>query len=203
MKILLVTLVLLNPIVDLDWTVQHQVQELRRPALEGPMRALTNIGRPVNVLGGLLAIAMLDRAAGPPTARLAILVLAGTNIVVELTKRGFNRTRPDGEQKRSNASFPSSHAANAFALAAVFVRRWKRLAPVFWTWAAATAVSRMYLNRHFLSDVVVGAAIGIVVAWLLARWLGKRLEWKVRAQAAAPADTADTGEAEPEARANA
>jgi undecaprenyl-diphosphatase len=175
------TLVLLNPVVDLDWAVQHQVQELRGPALEPTMRALTSIGRPVNVLAGLLGIAVLDRAAGPATARLAILSLAATNIVVEVTKRTFNRTRPDGEQKRSNASFPSSHAANAFALAAVFAKRWRRLAPAFWIWASAVALSRMYLNRHFLSDVVVGAAVGVLCTWLIARWLGSRLQWRERA----------------------
>jgi membrane-associated phospholipid phosphatase len=180
-RTLLLALTLLNPVVDLDWTVQREVQGLRSPGLERPMRALTDIGRPAYVFGALLGVAMLDRAAGPATARLAILVLAATNIVVEVTKRTFNRARPDGEHKGSNASFPSSHAANAFALAAVFARRWRRLALPFFVWAAATAWSRMYLNRHFLSDVVVGAAVGILCAWLLGRWLGKRLEWKRRA----------------------
>ena len=178
MKTLLLALALLNPVEQLDWMVQRQVQQSRGPLLERPMRGLTDFGRPVNVLGGLLGIAILDRAAGPATARLALLALAATNLVVEGAKRAFFRVRPDGERKRSNASFPSSHAANAFALAAVLARRWRRPAPAFWIWAAATAWSRVYLNRHFLSDIVVGAAIGLACTWLIVRWLGKRLEWK-------------------------
>jgi len=178
MKTLLLALALMNPVEQLDWAVQRQVQHSRSPLLERPMRGLTDFGRPVNVLGGLLGIAILDRAAGPATVRLAVLALAATNLVVEGAKRAFFRARPDGEQKRSNASFPSSHAANAFALATVLARRWRRIAPAFWIWAAATAWSRVYLNRHYLSDVVVGAVVGIACAWWIAHWLGKRLEWK-------------------------
>jgi membrane-associated phospholipid phosphatase len=37
------------------------------------------------------------------------------------------------------------------------------------------AFSRMYLDRHYLSDVVAGAAIGATCAALTVRWLGDRL----------------------------
>ena len=114
----------------------------------------------------------------------ALLALAPTNLVVETLKRTVNRTRPDGEHKRSNASFPSSHSANAFALAWVLARRWKRLAPLFWISASTVAISRLYLNRHYLSDVVVGALIGILSAWLVMRWMKGRRR-RPRAAAAA------------------
>ena len=42
---------------------------------------------------------------------------------------------------------------------------------------ALVASSRLYLNRHFLSDVVVGAMIGFAWAWALARWVFDRT-WK-------------------------
>ena len=183
MKTLMLTLALWNPIVGLDGVVQRMAQESRRPALEGPMRSMTKIGKPLNVIAALLAIALLD-PVGVPTARLAVVALAATNVVVEVTKRAVNRTRPDGESKPSNASFPSSHAANAFALAAVFARRWRRLGVVFWIWAAAVAWSRVYLHRHYLSDIVIGAAVGILCTWLIARWLGPR--WEVRREVEGP-----------------
>lgn len=34
------------------------------------------------------------------------------------------------------------------------------------------------LDRHFLSDIVVGAAVGITCVWLVTRWLGRRTGWK-------------------------
>jgi undecaprenyl-diphosphatase len=102
------------------------------------------------------------------------VALAGTNLVVEVLKRAVGRTRPDGARKRSNSSFPSSHAANAFALAWVLGARWRRGAPWFLALALTVAFSRMYLNRHFLSDVVAAALIGMICSWAAARWLPLR-----------------------------
>ena len=169
MRTLLVVLSLLSSLERVDSRVQDGSQRLRGPTLEGPMRFLSGVGTPATVMGGLLAIALLDPSAGIATARLAVLTLIPANLVVEGLKVAIDRRRPDGEHKRSNASFPSSHAANAFALAAVLSRRWWRGAAVWWALAILVSASRIYLNRHFLSDVVAGGAIGLCCAWLAAR----------------------------------
>jgi len=65
-------------------------------------------------------------------------------------------------------SFPSGHTIAAFAAAATVTSETRRLAsdytwvvgPVLYGGAALTGLSRMYNNRHWASDVVVGAAIG-------------------------------------------
>jgi membrane-associated phospholipid phosphatase len=163
-------LALLDPFVHLDRQVQEALQSVRPSPLDPMMQIATDIGRPQVVLGVLLAVAISGVPAGPTTARNAILALLPTNLVVEGLKRGVNRERPDGERKRSNASFPSSHAANAFALAAVFSRRWPKLSLVFLAFATLVAFSRIFLNRHFLSDVVVGAAVGVGCSWLASRY---------------------------------
>lgn len=167
---LLVAVALLGPVTGLDATVREALQGARTPAGSAFMQAVSNAGKPVTVLGALVVIAVADRAAGPLTAARALLALAPTNAVVEVLKRGVNRVRPDGERKSSNASFPSSHAANGFALAAVLSRRWRRLAIPFHLLALLVALSRLYLDRHWLSDVVVGAGIGLVCAWGVACW---------------------------------
>jgi len=173
-KTLMIWLAFLGPLQALDDGLQAAVQQMRTPALERPMRALTDVGRPVVLFGGLLLIAAFDAAAGPATARLALAALVPTNLAVEGLKRGIGRTRPDGDRKRSNSSFPSSHAANAFALAFVLARRYRRWAVACYGFAAAVAISRTYLNRHYVSDIVAGAAIGLVAAWAVARWLAAR-----------------------------
>jgi membrane-associated phospholipid phosphatase len=172
-RALLLALALLNPVERLDWLVARAVQDSRRPALEAPMRAISTFARPALVAGGLVVVLAADAASGAgwSTVRLAVASLAGTNLLVEVVKRGVDRPRPDGEHKRSNASFPSSHAANAFALAWVLSARWRRAAPAFFGLAVLVAFSRLYLNRHFLSDVVVGALIGLAISWLASRWL--------------------------------
>lgn len=178
---LLLVLGLLSPIVELDLTVQRAVQRMRHPALEPMMHAASDVGRPSIVLGALLGIAVFTGPAGPATARIGLFTAAATNATVELLKRATDRARPDGEQRRSNASFPSGHAATAFALALVLARRWRRLAPAFWGFAGLVAWSRIYLNRHFLSDVVCGAIIGLAIAELISRAAAR---WDRRARPA-------------------
>jgi len=181
-RVLLLALALLGPVEQLDRLVASELQDFAREQAErgsvwpGVMRAATSWGRPVVVIGGLAVVIAADVATGHGwgTARVAVAALAGTNLVVEVGKRVVNRPRPDGERKRSNSSFPSSHAANAFTLAWVLGRRWRRAAPACFAVAALVAFSRMYLNRHYLSDVVVGALVGVLVAWAAQRWLACR-----------------------------
>src|SRR5205085_12074147 len=102
---------------------------------------------------------------GRATVIRILAVLIPTNIVVEGIKAVVGRVRPDGDRRRVNSSFPSGHSANAFALALVLARRSRRPRLLFWPVAALVAISRAYLNRHYLSDIVVGSLIGLAVAW--------------------------------------
>ena len=167
-------LALLAPIEQLDQRVQDAVQAARRPELEGPMRTASSTRQGAVVTGGLLIIALATGPLGPATARTALLVAVPVNLAVEALKLTVNRTRPDGDRHRANSSFPSSHAANAAALALVLGLRWRRLALLFGVLAGVVGCSRVYLNRHFLSDVLCGAAIGVGLGWLMFRWLRER-----------------------------
>ena len=166
---LLLLLALLDPFVRLDHVVRDAVQHARRPALESPMRVVSDAGRPALVVAGLAAIAFVDETAGLVTARGALIALLPVNLVVEVTKYVVHRTRPDGDTRRRNSSFPSGHAANAMALAWMLSRRWPRARWALFGYAAVVSFSRMYLDRHFLSDVVVAGALGIAGSMLVVR----------------------------------
>jgi membrane-associated phospholipid phosphatase len=60
--------------------------------------------------------------------------------------------------------FPSGHAgaALAFVLATGLFFGWRRVATLGLLWPLAMALSRMYLGRHFLADVLGGLAVGCV-----------------------------------------
>lgn len=62
-------------------------------------------------------------------------------------------------------SFPSGHSSTAFSVATVFAMEYSRTiwVPVLaYTLATGTAVSRLYDNKHWASDVVIGSAMGFV-----------------------------------------
>lgn len=169
------TLSLLSGIVQLDETTRTAVQGMRSPVGDRVMRTATEVGRRDILVWGVLGIAAFGGLQGPATARVILVSLASANLVVEGLKRLVHRTRPDGDTNPNNASFPSGHAASAAALAWVLTWRWPRGAIAFWLLAATVSFSRIYLNRHYLSDVVTGVAIGILFAWLTLRlWPGLR-----------------------------
>jgi PAP2 superfamily len=82
--------------------------------------------------------------------------------IVQGIKQSVRRDRPTGEC----CAFPSGHAATAFAVASVLERHlgyrasWPALAG-----ATYVATSRLVDNRHFLSDVMFGAAVGMASGW--------------------------------------
>ena len=67
-----------------------------------------------------------------------------------------------------NPSLPSGHTSSAFVLAtsiSLAYPKWYVIIPAY-TWAGAVGYSRMYLGVHYPSDVLLGAIIGAVSAYL-------------------------------------
>ena len=166
-RLVLIAALLAWPTQSLDDAVRSAAQAGRRPWLEAPMHFASDDARPLLIAGGVVALAA--GAVGRAVLLETAVVLVPVNITVEVLKRVTFRARPDGSRRRSNAAFPSSHTANAFAVAFVLARRWRKLWPAFFAVALTVAWSRIYLDRHWLSDVVAGAVVGACLAWLVLR----------------------------------
>jgi undecaprenyl-diphosphatase len=81
-------------------------------------------------------------------------------------------------QRGGKYGFTSSHAANTFGLA-TFVSllfRNRLMTSTMLLFALITGYSRIYLGLHFISDVVAGSFIGIVVGYAVYRFY----HWKVK-----------------------
>jgi undecaprenyl-diphosphatase len=110
-------------------------------------------------------------------------------VSAHLLKPIFHRTRPCNNPNLvemvhtivpcgSGYSFPSSHAANHFALAifiaATLGRKAKWVWPVAILWAMAIAYAQVYVGVHFPLDVTVGAGIGIAIGGLTGALFNRR-----------------------------
>jgi len=83
-----------------------------------------------------------------------------TEALVQPLKFSTQRERPDSSDHRS---FPSGHAAITFATATVLERHlgWRK-SLIGYGIASYVAASRLHDNRHYLSDVIFGAAVGSI-----------------------------------------
>src|SRR5262245_462146 len=83
-----------------------------------------------------------------------------SELLVQPIKFATQRSRPDNSDRHS---FPSGHAAVTFATATVIERHlgWRK-SLLGYTIASYVAASRLHDNRHYLSDVVFGAALGSI-----------------------------------------
>jgi hypothetical protein len=90
--------------------------------------------------------------------------------VVQGLKYATSRTRPDGSDDKS---FPSGHTASATATASVLQRYfgWKAGVPAY-AFAAYVGASRIASDKHHLSDVLMGATLGIAAGRTVTVGLG-------------------------------
>ena len=72
------------------------------------------------------------------------------------------------------ASMPSGHAATAFAAAVAVALVWPRLRWPMLVYAVIIAASRVVLDAHYLSDVIVGAFVGSIGALMVRDWFARR-----------------------------
>lgn len=99
---------------------------------------------------------------------------------VNLMKKSVPVMRPDFS---ASNSFPSGHTATAFVGAELIWQEYNHQSVWYgigaYTIAAGTGFFRMYNNRHWLSDVIMGAGIG-VLSTKVAYWMLPKIEERVQ-----------------------
>jgi len=114
-------------------------------------------------LGAAFTTYAIGRAMNKPCAAALGADLVQAQLTAQVftigLKQATRRARPEG----SGLSFPSGHTTMAFASATVLQRHfgWKAGIPAYAV-ASYVAASRVQTQRHYLSDVAFGAALGIV-----------------------------------------
>lgn len=115
----------------------------------------------------------------------SVILLKGEVLAVGTTtvlKKAFHTLRPDGS---THNSFPSGHTTQAFAAATFLSEEYKDRLPwmpyASYTIASSVGLMRVANNRHYISDVLVGAGIGYL-ATKAAYWT-HRYKWGKKHQA--------------------
>jgi membrane-associated phospholipid phosphatase len=185
LPLLLITSVLGATAESLDQRLFNQIHvRWQRDWLDGPMQILTDVGEEEVGIGLCALVGLFGGEKALQSAKLALAADGASALVTFGLKNAVNRPRPEGETERSNSSFPSGHATGAFALATVFAHQYPRSAIPCYTAAAGIALSRVYLGRHYPSDVLAGAAVGYATARLAIhfrdRIIGYRLPLIIR-----------------------
>lgn len=114
---------------------------------------------------------------------LVMVVFVAT--VTDLTKNVVARLRPNNDEELntlirilrspSGYSFFSGHASSSFSVITItvlFLRRKFKWVYLFYIWPILFAMSRVYVGVHFPIDLIVGALVGIISAWLFYRLYG-------------------------------
>jgi membrane-associated phospholipid phosphatase len=161
----LTALVVARGRVPLDGLLLSWTSQLQERALRAPMYWVSDLGD--LAIGAVLALCAVALAIGP-SARRRRAVFVGSAVGGAMAVKWLTSVlvaRPATGLSGSYDDFPSGHAAGTMAIAGATTvllwgtrRRW--LAVLALVFAVAVGVSRVYLRKHFPSDVAAG--------WLLA-----------------------------------
>lgn len=133
-----------------------------------------------------------SRARGVAVVLGTVVLSTALDEFVRIIKPIFNRPRPFNTpdlpfevilrgDPQGGLSFPSGHAADGFFIAiflGLYFPKWRWC---FITLAALTAFSRIYCGVHYPTDVIIGALLGSILAWLIYNLIKKIRQIKVLA----------------------
>lgn len=148
-------------IQTVDIHFNRLIGEDQSDVLTSGLESITSLGSvAINTVIVLFLFLIGQKSVG---TQLGIGLIA-TWIIVFFLKELIDRKRPETDSTHvfSNGSFPSGHSATAF-LTATILSFFTNLQIFLYFLAGLIAFSRLYLENHYLSDVLVGALIGLSV----------------------------------------
>jgi undecaprenyl-diphosphatase len=163
-----------------DRAVYEAVARTPTAELDSPVRRLSDAANYARLwLGIAAAIALLGGGRGRRAALEGVLAIGVTSATVNLgVKPLAQRRRPDRAdpgpfsarhvRMPGSTSFPSGHAASAFAFAYAVGRHLPGLAVPIRLLAGGVAYSRVHLGVHYPGDVAIGSILGAGTAAMVA-----------------------------------
>ncbi|MGQ7871081.1 phosphatase PAP2 family protein [Sunxiuqinia sp. sy24] len=168
----------------IDEPVRDAFQDWHEQAGRSGERITANFLEPLGeeyalaVIGGFMGYGLLaNNSKSQSTALLAGESFVLASLLAQISKRLIGRARPHSGADPfqfngpfQGTGFPSGHTTAAFAVASVIANQYADTPAVpiiSYSIATAAGLSRIYDNRHWLSDVAGGAVLGILVGNLV------------------------------------
>lgn len=159
-----------------DWQIREVVQHNRSNVGESFARVVEPFGNTYGLylFPAMYAVGAITKQPKIESAGLTgAKALAISTVIYTASKKLIRRNRPDAASsswdyaapfaKPGYTSSPSGHSNTIFTAATLLAlefREHKWVGPLAYTIATATAASRVYHNRHWASDVVLGSLMG-------------------------------------------
>ena len=170
---------LVQRVHELDLAIDDWVDRVRSPALDPVFYGLSSAADHGLVWLGIGALTSARRGDPGIGLRLGASMGVESALTNGPIKMCFRRVRPEldepheplpyGMHRPITSSFPSGHEASAFTAAVLLAD--SPLAPAYVVLAAGIAASRVYVRMHHTSDIVAGAALGVVLGVVARRVL--------------------------------
>lgn len=149
---------------DLDTSTNHEVNEhiSEKSSFDNYLQHVPLVATfGLDLVGVKAKHNLRDRALITATS---YIIMGGTVLAL---KSAINIERPDGSSKNS---FPSGHTATAFVGAHILFKEYRDISPWIgvggYAAATATGMMRVINKKHWVSDVITGAGVGILSAEL-------------------------------------
>jgi undecaprenyl-diphosphatase len=163
----------------LDYTVTHFIRGLNDNPVLNTLFLLISLT--ANPLFTMPVIAALYLGGYKKEALILSAVFLVTMCVTLGLKFLIARPRPDDlgtALQLQDPAFPSGHTSNAFSFATTLSYYHRKVAPFLFAWAILIAFSRVFLGFHYFTDVLAGAAVGIVISLVITR-VAKRYDAQI------------------------
>ncbi|MGM0410230.1 MAG: phosphatase PAP2 family protein [Bacillota bacterium] len=162
-----------NPINEVDYEIRDIVLETETDSLDEIMHNITQ-------LGNAEMTPLLFLIPNNEFRKDAFKSLLFTTTVTQVLKIMIGEKRPkvDGTKEYKHFtedtnyhSMPSGHATGAFTAATVLSEHYPKYKKYFYTVSSLIAISRVYEDAHWFSNVVAGAGVGYYgTKFVLKRW---------------------------------
>ncbi len=174
-KPVILSMLLLGTSFMLDSSVKNFVQKNRSESLDDLFSFFNQFGDKYIIAVPVTGYVVGHYYGNKELKESSLLGLTSSLLTVTVifsSKALISRKRPDYSD---NDSFPSGHTGYSFSIFGSYSEYYNRYYYIFYSIPIMVGLSRIYKNKHYLSDTVAGGIIGLGSVYVVKNLIGKYL----------------------------